>query len=383
MRVLWLFCALSAALAAPAGAVSVLGDPAAGLRAMEELNLIVFADLDAQGQEVEGKSFVGGNVAGNGTNWGIGNPRQGSRPSSRPTLSVVGDMRQQNSQLNNGRNGAEAQIGTPPGLTVGGSVSGLNVNAANAQVVVGGNLANFNGANGGRVQVGERTQGNVNANGSMITTGLGTAFADSVLLGLQMERDALQTNLHALSQTLARLTLPDNPSSILMGAQGPLFQVTGGDNGFAVFTIDAAVLGRGEINFRLMDGPVPIVINVLGETVTWNANPVGGYNASLNPFIIWNFVQATEISTNRMVHGSILAPLARLTNTTPIEGTVVAREMSMRGEVHLGSYAGGSNWLVEPVPEPMSWAMLIAGFGMVGAAMRRRRQMATLALSRP
>jgi hypothetical protein len=28
------------------------------------------------------------------------------------------------------------------------------------------------------------------------------------------------------------------------------------------------------------------------------------------------------------------------------------------------------------VPEPASWAMLIAGFGLTGAAMRRRRQQA-------
>lgn len=34
------------------------------------------------------------------------------------------------------------------------------------------------------------------------------------------------------------------------------------------------------------------------------------------------------------------------------------------------------NWsmsLANPVPEPASWAMLIAGFGLTGAAMRRRR----------
>ncbi len=32
-----------------------------------------------------------------------------------------------------------------------------------------------------------------------------------------------------------------------------------------------------------------------------------------------------------------------------------------------------------PVPEPANWAMLIAGFGLVGAAMRRRRQGAVAA----
>ena len=32
---------------------------------------------------------------------------------------------------------------------------------------------------------------------------------------------------------------------------------------------------------------------------------------------------------------------------------------------------------IEVVPEPATWALLIAGFGMVGVAARRRRQPAT------
>lgn len=34
------------------------------------------------------------------------------------------------------------------------------------------------------------------------------------------------------------------------------------------------------------------------------------------------------------------------------------------------------NTVIDPVPEPQSWAMLIAGFGLVGAAARRRRAVA-------
>lgn len=41
-----------------------------------------------------------------------------------------------------------------------------------------------------------------------------------------------------------------------------------------------------------------------------------------------------------------------------------------------GSFSGdstGLNFAVSNVPEPASWAMMIAGFGLTGAAMRRRR----------
>lgn len=37
-----------------------------------------------------------------------------------------------------------------------------------------------------------------------------------------------------------------------------------------------------------------------------------------------------------------------------------------------GSYAGTFNFGAAAVPEPAAWAMMIAGFGLVGAAMRRR-----------
>lgn len=39
----------------------------------------------------------------------------------------------------------------------------------------------------------------------------------------------------------------------------------------------------------------------------------------------------------------------------------------------------GANFTVSQVPEPASWAMLIAGFGLTGAAMRRRRTVARTA----
>jgi len=34
---------------------------------------------------------------------------------------------------------------------------------------------------------------------------------------------------------------------------------------------------------------------------------------------------------------------------------------------------GGFSYAAGAVPEPASWAMLIAGFGLVGAVLRRRR----------
>lgn len=88
--------------------------------------------------------------------------------------------------------------------------------------------------------------------------------------------------------------------------------------------------------------------------------------------VIWNFVNATRIDFTRMVHGSVIALDALVTNTTPIEGSMAVGRFDQGGEVHLGTYAGG-NSLLGVVPEPAVWAQLIVGFGLVGAFMRRRK----------
>ncbi|MFA7441709.1 MAG: PEPxxWA-CTERM sorting domain-containing protein [Sphingomonadaceae bacterium] len=49
---------------------------------------------------------------------------------------------------------------------------------------------------------------------------------------------------------------------------------------------------------------------------------------------------------------------------------------SVTGIVTLSSRGGGGGAEVVAVPEPATWAMLIAGFGMVGAGLRRRAALA-------
>jgi hypothetical protein len=49
------------------------------------------------------------------------------------------------------------------------------------------------------------------------------------------------------------------------------------------------------------------------------------------------------------------------------------RNFSQGGEVHLGTYNGHEDFLGEAaIPEPASWMLLIAGFGLTGMTMRRR-----------
>src|SRR5512146_769574 len=114
---------LLAAVAAPASATVEVGDPLAGLQAMRELNLIVLHDMAGAGT-VEGKAFVGGNLA-NSTplTVGGGSKTQAAAPSKRPTMSVVGNVSGGTLKIQNGANGDEGLVGNPAGLRVGGSMS--------------------------------------------------------------------------------------------------------------------------------------------------------------------------------------------------------------------------------------------------------------------
>lgn len=119
------------------------------------------------------------------------------------------------------------------------------------------------------------------------------------------------------------------------------------------------------------------IINVTGSNFGsyFNFNS-GNYAVS---DVVFNFVDANSIALNGLnLAGSILAPLANINQQGGrIGGSVVAGSYTSgganidgNGRFELDDQSAGA------VPEPGIWAMLIAGFGLVGATMRRRRNVA-------
>ncbi|MDZ7588153.1 MAG: FxDxF family PEP-CTERM protein [Parasphingorhabdus sp.] len=112
------------------------------------------------------------------------------------------------------------------------------------------------------------------------------------------------------------------------------------------------------------------VPNVISGTVTSVAafinapNDVTFTSATLNgtPFTI-NLAGQVELRT--------ILNLATATNPQ----TLIVSGISLGSGVYDGTLAFAS------VPEPSTWAMLIFGFGMAGAAMRRRRTTAKIAFA--
>lgn len=366
--------AVAVLFAAPASATAHVGDPVAGLQAMRELNLIVLGDMHGA-SNVEGKAFVGGNLT-NGTQFGVGRASQGATPSSRPTLTVVGNTSGNSVQLQNGPNGPSGTVGTPPGMTVGGNLGGgLNMNAAGATVLVGGSIANTNGSSGSTITAGGGQVGNLNANGATVQLNQGAAFSAPLVAGLVAEQAKLEADLKALSVELAGLETTAGNSTSVFGSRLTFNAVNAG-NGTSVFNMSEAMFAFGEFDMQLADPTLTVIVNIFGDgSYSWNANSILGLNAGLNDNVIWNFSDATSLTINRMTHGSILAPFAHLANSADMEGTVVAGSFRQGGQVHLGTFNGDIGF-EEPIPEPATWAMMIVGFGLVGWTVRRRRAVA-------
>ncbi|MBW8743237.1 MAG: choice-of-anchor A family protein [Sphingomonas sp.] len=367
--------------AMPANATVDQAKAVAGLQAMRELNLIVFQDLQS-GHEVEGKAFVGGNVSGNAENFGVGNTNQGAAANNRSILTVGGNIVANNIQVNNGSNGnggAHVADNVTNTADVGANITGsLGLNVQPGHVRVGGsfNNQNFNPSSTKTVAYGQSATNlqpqdapYVVQDPSLAAPGTGLAATIAV------QTATLQDDLTNLSNLLGGL----NSLATITGT-GSALDYAGATNGVAVFTMTATAFQDSNANFDTlftgMPSNVVTIINVLGTNLIENGNL--NTNA-INQSVIWNFNQATTVSLKGF-HGSVLAPNAVVSNSSAIEGSIVAKLFQQNGEVHLGTFNGITPFQVPTgggtgsVPEPATWAMMLLGFGVTGSAIRRKRR---------
>jgi choice-of-anchor A domain-containing protein len=370
-----LACAIAALAAGPAMAA---GNPAAGLIDLRELNLTVLGTLTTNGQEVEGKTFAGTVHASNWTNFGIGSsahPSQGATGSQFDILDVVNDASGSWRLKSGSPNGNNGTVGDT--ARIGGSIQDFDFNGTPGNLFVGGNLNNHINVNSNSV-----TYGGANPGGSSPATHdatLAAGGANDLHAALSIRLADLTADLTALSDALSGLTSLGTITSL----NSPL-DYSGATNGYAVFTMTEAAFEQQNGNFDALFSGVPAgmttIVNVLGTDLVEgggaNNNYVGG-----NQSVIWNFHDATSLSLKGF-HGSVLAVNADVTNSSAIEGSIVAKNFTLNGEVHLGTFAGTGNFLAPPaggVPEPASWAMMLVGFGAIGSALRRPSVAARLA----
>jgi choice-of-anchor A domain-containing protein len=296
-------------------AVTALASSAFGASVLNDWNLIVRTNLNGT-SEVDGSALIGGNVSG-ATNYSV----QGVTASSGDGLAVGGNI----------SSGASVRINHGGNLRIGGSVLGTRI------------------LNGGGSQI----------NDAGVSSLVSSAFAEVV---------ALQASLGALTAN-GSIDGAGNMNASPTDMNGSNVAVYA----FNISTIQG--LGQLNLNFGSAD---TVVLNVTSNTGAINLvappNLLGGFSQSNSSRIIWNFLDATDISVNNTFNGALLATNADLKVLGGgVNGSVVVNSVSaLNAEIRRFNYNG---WLPESdpsiIPLPGAGAMGFAGVLALGA--RRRR----------
>jgi len=238
-----------------------------------------------------------------------------------------------------------------------GTAAASSYQAVNANTITNG-LTNGNVDNGGNVNYVTSNAGHFNMNGG------GTIANNYPSFGV----NDFTTPLNALAAGLAKLT-----SNSAINASDPnnfRFIESPNASGLALFSVSAATLSTAR-NLIFSGSASTIIINVTGTSFTQSTN----FNASdfLNRHIIWNFAGATNLSFTNW-HGSVLAGNASVTNSSPIEGMLYAKNFTGGGELHDFTFAGTlPNIDPAPIPEPATPLVLGTGITALGVARLRPR----------
>ena len=367
---------------------------------LQEFNAVIFGNF-ASSSDVEGRTVIGGNLT-NGATFNL-DPSSSEGSSTFRALSVYGSTTGGSLNIDNGGgvtvaglNQATLSLNGGSSVYIGGANSGnVTVNGGTASIGINGNNTATVTANGGGVIAINGKSGNINGNGTSTTTvdlpkssdktgniNNATIHYGAVHLTnpLPTFSSTFQTPLTNLSTQLKTVA----PNSTVTSSNGTVtFNATPNAQGQAIFNISASVLTAGNENVVLnANGATTIIIDVAatcnGATCAISLPSSTNF---LNPTadasdVLWNFYNATSLSFGSEFGGTVIAPDAAVTNSSPIDGDLIAGTFTGTGELHNYPFLGN---LVFAAPEPASLTVLGVGLiGLIAARRRKRHRQQTL-----
>ena len=244
------------------------------------------------------------------------------------------------------------------------SINGTNKDAYGANgysLVVGGNLSYVGGSiNNGSYYVG--------GNSTTFATGLSSATkATTSPVSFADTSAALKTTSANLANVAANAT-----SKVQYGG----LTLTGNSSNVQVFDLTAATLASvNYFKFSNLTVDDSLILNISGKNVVLT----GGYDAFSSYNVLYNFYEASTVTLNGVnLVGGVLAPLATVSGGGKITGEAVVGNFGTGVTIASGNGFAATNVAsyVSAVPEPETYAMLLAGLGLVGFAARRRKNKA-------
>ncbi|WP_374358378.1 FxDxF family PEP-CTERM protein [Pseudoduganella danionis] len=344
---------------------SAYAAPLTAQQMLQQFNVVVTGDLNST-SHVDGRSYVGGNVVG-----GDYVQHVNDTPASAYAGLTVGGKLSGNVHVNS------------LGMVVGGDVQGITVNSGESYI--GGNVSSSS-LSGNAWAVGSAdnvtfgnlihaaSYNNMNLNGKVLgtpTATMNSTLAASTSTNFGNVMTGLSSQLSALHGT--------NGASVDFSNAGHTVTFSGtAVNGVLVFdltTLDTQVFSSttAEFDFNL-HGASTVIFNTNDKNLSVSANFLGGSAQALGSKLIWNFAGAESVTIGATFGGQLLVANGTFNNLSKanVEGGVFAKALNQDAEIHLQSFSGTIP--TTPVPEPETYAMLLAGLGMVGALARRRKQ---------